>query len=52
VRYAGARVRIHEEGGLVHVHYGAELVRSLAPDRTRRYQRLGKRRPGEVMIKP
>jgi len=52
VRYAGARVRIVEQGELVHVYYGEELVRSLAPDRTRRYQRLGKRRSGEVVIKP
>ena len=52
MRYAGARVRIVEEGELVHVYYGDELVRSLAPDRTRRYQRLGKRRSGEVTITP
>jgi len=52
VRFAGARVRIVEEGELVHVYYGDELVRSLAPDRTRRYQRLGKRRSGEVTITP
>jgi hypothetical protein len=52
IRFAGARVRILEEGELVHVYYGEELVRSLAPDRTRRYQRLGKRRTGEVTIKP
>ncbi|MGH3137698.1 MAG: hypothetical protein ACRDPV_14535 [Gaiellaceae bacterium] len=52
VRYAGARVRIVEEGELVHVYYGQELVRSLAADRTRRYQRLGRRRAGEVAIRP
>jgi len=52
VRFAGARVRIVEQGELVHVYYGEELVRSLAPDRTRRYQRLGKRRSGEVTITP
>jgi transposase InsO family protein len=52
VRFAGARVRIVEQGELVHVYYGDELVRSLAPDRTRRYQRLGKRRSGEVTITP
>lgn len=39
MRYAGARVRIVEEGELVHVYYGDELVRSLAPDLGRRYQR-------------
>jgi hypothetical protein len=39
MRYAGARVAIVEEGELVHVYYGDELVRSLAPDSTRRYQR-------------
>jgi transposase InsO family protein len=52
MRYAGARVAIVEQGELVHVYYGDELVRSLAPDRTRRYQRLGKRRSGEVTIRP
>ena len=35
-----------DESELVHVYYGDELVRSLAPDRSRRYQRLGKRRSG------
>lgn len=39
MRYAGARVAIVEEGELVHVYYGSELVRSLAPDSTKRYQR-------------
>jgi transposase InsO family protein len=39
VRFGGARVRIVEVGELVHVYYGDELVRSLAPDRRRRYQR-------------
>lgn len=39
VRYAGARVAIVEEGELVHVYYGEELIRSLAPDPSRRYQR-------------
>jgi len=38
-RFAGARVAIVEAGELVHVYYGSELVRSLAPDRSRRYQR-------------
>jgi len=52
MRYAGARVAIVESGELVHVYYGDELVRSLAPDRSRRYQRLGKRRSGEVAIRP
>ena len=44
VRYAGARVRILEQGELVHVYYGDELVRSLAPDPSRRYQRREQRR--------
>jgi hypothetical protein len=39
VRFGGARVRIVEVGELVHVYYGDELVRSLAPDPSRRYQR-------------
>jgi transposase InsO family protein len=39
MRFAGARVAIVEEGELVHVYYGDELVRSLAPDPNRRYQR-------------
>ncbi len=40
-RWAGARVRIVPVGELVHVYYGSELIRVLAPDRSRRYQRLG-----------
>jgi hypothetical protein len=52
MRFAGARVAIVERGELVHVYYGSELVRSLAPDRARRYQRLGKQRSGEVAIRP
>lgn len=51
VRYAAARVAIVEEGSLVHVYYGAELVRSLALDPSRRYQRRERRRrlpPREV----
>jgi hypothetical protein len=51
-RFAGARVRIIEEGGLIHVYYGEELVRTLAPDPSRRYQRLGESRGGEVAIRP
>jgi Integrase core domain len=45
-RYAGATVRIVEVGELIHVYLGDELLRSLAPDRERRYQRLntGRRR--------
>lgn len=43
-------MRIVEEGLLVHVYYRQELVRSLAPDRSRRYQRLGRRRAGEVTL--
>lgn len=39
IRYAGARVAIVEQGELVHVYYGDELVRSLVPDPDRRYQR-------------
>jgi len=39
MRYAGARVAIVEQGALVHVYYGDELIRSLAPDPSRRYQR-------------
>jgi len=51
VRFAGARVRIVESGELVHVYYGDELVRSLAPDPSRRYQRRERRRrsPGRVI---
>jgi len=44
MRYAGARVAIVQQGELVHVYYGDELVRTLAPDYARRYQRLDKRR--------
>ena len=42
-RYAGAVVRIEEVGDLVHAYLGDELIRILAPDRTKRYQKLGKR---------
>ena len=42
-RYAGAVVRIEEVGELVHAYLGDELIRVLAPDRTKRYQKLGKR---------
>ena len=45
VRYAGARVALVEQGELVHVYYGEELVRTLAPDPSRRYQR--RERPRE-----
>jgi transposase InsO family protein len=51
-RFAGATVRIVEVGELIHVYYGDELVRTLAPDRSRRYQRLGRRRGEEVEIRP
>ena len=39
VRFAGARVRVVEEGSLVHVYYGEE--RSLAADRSRLAHRSG-----------
>jgi transposase InsO family protein len=41
-RYAGAVVRIVEVGELVHAYLGDELIRALAPDRTKRCQKLGK----------
>jgi transposase-like protein len=41
-RYAGATVRVVAIGELLHVYLGQELVRVLALDRTRRYQKLGK----------
>jgi transposase InsO family protein len=47
-RYRGASVRIVEVGELVHVYLGEELIRVVALDRSRRYQKLGtrgKRRP-------
>ena len=47
-RYAGATVRILEIGELIHVYLGDELIRALAPDRSKRYQKLGnqeRRRP-------
>jgi len=40
-RFAGARVRMLEVGELVHVYLGDELLRVLAPDRSKRYQKLG-----------
>jgi hypothetical protein len=39
-RYAGATVRIVEVGELVHAYLGDELIRVLAPDRTKRCQKL------------
>jgi transposase InsO family protein len=39
-RFAGATVRIVEVGALVHVYLGHQLLRAVAPDRGRRYQRL------------
>jgi transposase InsO family protein len=42
-RYRGATVRVLEVGELVHVYLGDELIRVVAPDRSRRYQNLGKR---------
>ena len=42
-RYAGALVRIIEVGELVHAYLGDELIRVLAPDRTKRCQKLGTR---------
>lgn len=44
-RYAGATVRVLEIGELLHVYLGEELLRALAPDRGRRYQPLGNRKP-------
>jgi transposase InsO family protein len=43
MRYAGASVRVLEVGKLVQIYLGEELVRVLAPDWTKRYQKLGKR---------
>jgi hypothetical protein len=40
----GATVRILEVGELVHVYLGDELIRALAPDRSKRYQKLGNRK--------
>jgi transposase InsO family protein len=42
-RYARAVVRIVEVGELIHIYLGDELIRVLAPDRTKRCQKLGKR---------
>jgi len=42
-RYAGATVRVVEIGELVHIYLGEHLIRALAPDRSKRYQNLGKR---------
>jgi transposase InsO family protein len=42
-RYARAVVRIVEVGELIHIYLGDELIRVLAPDRTQRCQKLGKR---------
>ncbi len=45
-RFAGATVRIVEVGNLIHVYLGDELLRAVAPDRTKRYQGLGRRTRG------
>jgi len=42
-RYAGATVRILEVGELLHIYLGDQLIRTLAPDRSKRYQTLGNR---------
>ncbi len=42
-RYAGATVRVLEVGELVHIYLGDQLIRALAPDRSKRYQKLGNR---------
>ena len=42
-RWAGARVRIVPVGQLVHVYHGNELLRTVVPDRNKRYQTLGTR---------
>ncbi len=39
-RFAGATVRIVEVGALIHVYLGNELIRAVAPDPNKRYQRL------------
>jgi transposase-like protein len=39
----GATVRILEVGELVHIYLGDQLIRALAPDRSKRYQKLGNR---------
>jgi transposase InsO family protein len=52
IRYARTRVRIVDTGELVHIYHADQLVRTIAPDHTHRHQRLGKRRPREVNIKP
>ena len=47
-RYAGATVRIVEVGELIHAYLDEELIRVLAPDRTRRCQKLGKQKGRRV----
>ena len=42
-RFAGATVRLVEAGELIHVYYGDELIRSVAPNPDHRYQRLNTR---------
>jgi transposase InsO family protein len=42
-RYAGATVRVLEVGELIHIYLGDQLIRALAPDRSKRYQKLGNR---------
>jgi transposase InsO family protein len=44
-RWNGATLRVVEVGELIHVYHGPELIRALAPDRTKRTQTLG-RPPG------
>jgi hypothetical protein len=40
----GATVRILEVGELVHVYLGDALIRALAPDRSKRCQKVGNRK--------
>jgi transposase InsO family protein len=48
-RWAGAQVRIVPVGQLLHLYYGDELLRTVALDRSRRYQTLGMRRRREAV---
>jgi transposase InsO family protein len=43
-QYAGATVRIVEVGEPIHAYHGDELIRALAPDRSKRCQKLDKRK--------
>jgi transposase InsO family protein len=52
-RWKGATVRVVELGEIIHVYHGNDLIRALAPDRSKRTQRIGPRasRARQLMLR-